>query len=144
MAKQTQRRPTQPQQPGRPAQQGTGPAPRKTAPAPAPVRRPEKKASFLSSADRTLIYTRQNFIIMGIGLALIVLGLALMAGGAMPDPNVWEPDRIYSFQRITLAPLLMVAGFVVVAYGIFKRTTPAFAEATAGKPDAATATNTEA
>jgi len=44
-----------------------------------------------------------------------------MSGGAMPDPNVWEPERIYSFTRITVAPILMVAGFVMVAVGIFKR-----------------------
>ncbi len=58
---------------------------------------------------------------MGAGLALILLGLLTMSGGAMPDPKVWEPERIYSFRRITLAPALMVAGFVVVVIGIFKR-----------------------
>lgn len=58
---------------------------------------------------------------MGVGLALILVGLLTMSGGAMPDPTKWEPERIYSFQRITLAPLLMVAGFVVVGIGIFKR-----------------------
>jgi len=47
-----------------------------------------------------------------------------MAGGAMPDPNKWEPERIYSFQRITLAPILMVAGFVVIIVGIFKKNSP--------------------
>ena len=61
---------------------------------------------------------------MGIGLGLILVGLAAMSGGAMPDPNKWEPERIYSFTRITLAPLLMVAGFVVVILGIFKKNTP--------------------
>lgn len=58
---------------------------------------------------------------MGIGLALVLAGLAFMSGGAMPDPNKWEPERIYSPVRITLAPLLMVAGFVTVVFGIFKR-----------------------
>ncbi|MBV6438421.1 MAG: hypothetical protein EPGJADBJ_00044 [Saprospiraceae bacterium] len=45
-----------------------------------------------------------------------------MTGGAMPDPNKWEPERIYSFRRITLAPILMVAGFIVIIFGIFKKT----------------------
>lgn len=132
MAKQTQRRPaTPPQQPARASQ--TGPAPRKTAPAPAPVRRTEKKSEglFSGAADRTMLYGRRNFVLMGIGLGLVVLGLLLMIGGAMPDPTKWEPERIYSFQRITLAPILMVAGFVVVAFGIFKRTTVAEVTATA-------------
>ena len=59
---------------------------------------------------------------MGLGLALVLIGLETMSGGAMPDPNKWEPERIYSFTRITLAPILMVAGFVTVGIGIFKRT----------------------
>jgi hypothetical protein len=123
MAKQQQqpRRAAQPAQ-ARP-QNSPSPAPKRTAPAPAAVRRPEKRVRQISPSDRAFIYTRQNFILMGIGLGLVVLGLALMGGGAMPDPRVWEPERIYSFRRITLAPLMMVAGFVVVGYAIFKRTT---------------------
>jgi hypothetical protein len=55
-------------------------------------------------------------------LALIMSGLIAMTGGAMPDPNKWEPERIYSFRRITVAPILMVAGFVAIIFGIFKKT----------------------
>ena len=110
------------QQPQRPQPRGQQPAPaRKTAPA--PIRR-EKRDSNFSVASQELIFGRQNFIFMGIGLALILAGLATMTGGAMPDPNVWEPDRIYSFQRITLAPIMMVAGFVVVGVGIFRKNGP--------------------
>ncbi len=110
MAKQQQHRPAQ-----QPQQQA-----RKTAPA--PIRRPsEKKENIFSAGSKELIFGRQNFILMGIGLALVLTGLAAMSGGAMPDPNKWEPERIYSFTRITLAPIMMVAGFVMVAAGIFKQ-----------------------
>lgn len=108
MAKQQQR----PQQ-AAPAQ------PKKAAPA--PVRRTEKREPFFSNDYEAFIFGRQNFIIMGVGLGLVVLGLITMSGGAMPDPNKWEPERIYSFTRITLAPILMVAGFITVIYGIFKK-----------------------
>lgn len=106
--------------------------------APAPARRPaEKRESLFSAGSRELIYGRQNFILMGIGLLLVLAGLAAMSGGAMPDPKVWEPDRIYSFRRITLAPIMMVVGFIVVGLGIFKRNTTAEnAAATAETPDA--------
>lgn len=57
----------------------------------------------------------------GIGLALILIGLLAMTGGAQTDPNQWHGEELYSFRRITLSPILMVAGFVVVAIGIFKR-----------------------
>lgn len=102
-------------QPSRP-QQGAQPV-KKTA----PVQRTVKKESSWNADKSGLLFGRQNFIYIGIGLGLVVLGLLLMSGGAMPDPNVWEPERIYSFTRITLAPLCMVAGFVVVGIGIFKK-----------------------
>jgi len=109
MAKQQQR----PQQ--RPQQQA-----KKTAPAPA--RRPaEKRESIFSAGSRDFIFGNKNLIYFGIGLGLILAGLLAMTGGAMPDPSKWEPERIYSFRRITLAPILMVAGFVVVILGIFKK-----------------------
>lgn len=119
MAKQPQRPQPQP----RPQQGSTSaqPAPQvKKAPAPA---RPSNlpKESLFSTGSRELIYGRQNFVLMGAGLALILAGLIAMSGGSMPDPNKWEPERIYSFTRITLAPMLMVAGFVVVILGIFKK-----------------------
>lgn len=90
-------------------------------PAPAPVRRVEKRDNIFSEGSREFIFGRQNFIYMGIGLALILAGLVAMAGGAMPDPTKWEPERIYGFRRITLAPILMVAGFVTIIFGIFKK-----------------------
>lgn len=120
MAKQQQRRPQPPQQnrpPVRPA------APQR--PAAQPRRTEKKSGNVFTTGDRELLYGRQHFIIFGIGLGLVLLGLALMAGGAMPDPMKWEPERIYSFRRITLAPICMVAGFVTVIYGIFKRNAPA-------------------
>ncbi|MCY7328194.1 MAG: DUF3098 domain-containing protein [Saprospiraceae bacterium] len=120
MAKQAPQRP-QPRapQPQRVPQPPQTPA-RKSAPTPAPARR-EKRERKLNLSSQELIFGRQNFLYMGIGLALILVGLLAMAGGAMPDPNKWEPERIYSFQRITLAPILMVAGFVVIIVGIFKK-----------------------
>lgn len=71
-----------------------------------------------------LVFGRQNYIWMGIGVALIAVGLALMAGGHMPSPDVWEDDIIYSFRRITLAPIFILAGLVVEIYAIFKKNTP--------------------
>jgi uncharacterized membrane protein len=98
---------------------------KKTAPAPATARRSEKSDSIFNSSDsHTLIFGRKNFMLFGLGLILVLLGLALMSGGAMPDPTKWEPERIYSPLRITVAPMLMVAGFVVVVLGIFAKAHP--------------------
>lgn len=82
-----------------------------------------RQAAAAPKAD--LLFGKQNYIWMGIGAGLIALGLALMAGGSMPNPDVWEADRIYSFRRITLAPIMILAGLIVEIYAIFKKNTPA-------------------
>lgn len=122
MAKQQRRPQPRPQQP---------PQVKRTSPA--PVRRTEKREGIFTAGSHDFIFGRKNFIYFGIGLALIMSGLIAMTGGAMPDPNKWEPDRIYSFRRITLAPMLMVAGFITIFFGIFKK--PDNSSATPSMPD---------
>jgi len=72
-------------------------------------------------AKEPLIFGKQNYIWMGIGFGLIALGMLLMSGGAMPSPDVWDEDIIYSFRRTVLAPFLMLVGLVVEVYAIFKK-----------------------
>lgn len=132
MAKQQPNRPNAPARPqNRPNTTAEVPT-RKAAPAPA-RRVPEKRENVFTTGDRSLIYGRTQFLFMGIGLLLVFAGLFAMMGGAQPDPNQWDPNITYSARRITLAPLLMVAGFVLVGYGIFKKsaTTPVSNETTA-------------
>ena len=122
MANQPARRPAPaPQKP-----QASAPQARKTT---APVRRTEKKDSIFGAGSRELIYGPAQFRIMGIGLALVIIGLVLMTGGGQSDPNTWDENTIYSFRRITLAPIVMVAGFVVVVLGIFKKSPTPSADA---------------
>lgn len=68
-----------------------------------------------------LIFGKQTFVFVGIGIALMVLGMLLMAGGGMPSPEVWDEDLIYSFRRITLAPIVIIAGLGVITYAILKK-----------------------
>lgn len=73
-----------------------------------------------TGSDDVLIFRRENYIYMLAGAGLILLSLILMSGGGMPSPEVWDEDIIYSFRRITLAPILFVAGLVLEVIGIFK------------------------
>ncbi|MFH2096911.1 MAG: DUF3098 domain-containing protein [Bacteroidota bacterium] len=63
---------------------------------------------------------KQNYILMIIGFLLVLLGFILMAGGKSDDPNVFNPE-VFSFTRITLAPLLVLLGFVFEIYAIIKK-----------------------
>jgi hypothetical protein len=66
-------------------------------------------------------FGKSNYIWMAIGAALIILGMILMSGGKSADPNVFNANEVYSFRRITLAPIVIIAGFIVEIYAIFKK-----------------------
>ena len=65
-------------------------------------------------------FGKENYILMLVGIGLIFLGFILMSGGGSEDPKVFNPD-IFSFRRITLAPVVVLAGFVVEIYAILKK-----------------------
>lgn len=67
------------------------------------------------------LFQKENYYWMLIGVALIMIGILLMAGGKSADPNVFLEDEIYSFRRITLAPILIVLGLIVEFYAILKK-----------------------
>jgi len=75
----------------------------------------------MSQKKIATIFTRQNYMWMAIGAAVIVLGFLLMIGGKSADPNVFNKDDVYSFRRITLAPILIIAGLVMEIYAIMKK-----------------------
>ncbi len=82
-----------------------------------------RKSESASSARKSQInlFGKENYKWMFIGIGLIALGLVLMSGGSMPDENTWDPDRIYSFRRITLAPIVIIAGLGLQVVAIFKK-----------------------
>ncbi len=80
-----------------------------------------RTASSTAAAPQELIFGRKNYILMAIGAGLIFLGLALMTGGQMPDPNTWDPDIIYSKRITVLAPMTILAGLIVEIVAIFRR-----------------------
>ncbi len=67
--------------------------------------------------SQDLLFDRRNFVLILGGLALIILGFILMMGGDSKDPNVWNGE-IFNFRRLTLAPILVVAGYVMEIFAI--------------------------
>ncbi len=65
-------------------------------------------------------FGKENYKLLFIGLALILVGFLLMIGGGSDDPNVFS-DKIFNFRRLTLAPILILAGYVVEIFAIMKK-----------------------
>lgn len=77
-----------------------------------PVKQPGQTGDFA--------FGKENYRLMLIGLALITIGFILMIGGGSKDPSQFNPE-IFSFRRITLAPILVLAGYVVEIFAIMKK-----------------------
>jgi hypothetical protein len=71
--------------------------------------------------NKNTLFGKQNLIWMLIGAVVIVIGFLLMAGGKSEDPNVFNEAEVYSTTRITIAPLLIVAGLIIEIYAIMKK-----------------------
>lgn len=70
--------------------------------------------------QKQLPFAKMNYILVLVGIFLIALGMILMIGGGSTDPDVFN-DKMFNFQRITLSPILILAGFVVEIVAIFWR-----------------------
>ena len=81
-----------------------------------------KKETPTPEKDAAMAFTKKNYLLAAIGLAVIIAGFMLMSGGGSPDPqNIFTGEELFSFRRITLAPLVVIGGFVLVGYAIMKR-----------------------
>ena len=70
--------------------------------------------------DKAMPLTMRNYVLMTVGAVVIVLGFVLMSGGTVATPEEFSYD-IFSWRRITLAPIVVVAGFAFEIFAIMKR-----------------------
>ena len=68
------------------------------------------------SNETNFALPRKNLILIAIGFVIIVIGFLFMIGGG-PENGVWNPE-IFSFSRITLAPIIVLFGFVFEVFAI--------------------------
>lgn len=91
-------------------------------PAPTKARFNEDTSSAKSTVVASnLMFGKKNFLIMLGGLALIFIGLLLMAGGKMPSPDVWDESIIYSTRRVLIAPIFILCGLGAQFFAIFAK-----------------------
>ena len=73
------------------------------------------------TTDKNELFGKLNLRWMAFGAVVILAGILLMAGGKSADPNVFSDSEVYSFRRITVAPLLIIAGLLIEVYAIMKK-----------------------
>jgi hypothetical protein len=78
------------------------------------------KAKAAESKSVEFALEKQNYLIVIIGLALIFIGFLLMIGGGSKDPNIFN-EKIFSPRRLTLAPILILLGYMIDLYAIMKK-----------------------
>ena len=73
-----------------------------------------------SAQKKQFAFTRENYKLLIIGFVIIVIGFLLMTGGKAESPEQFNPD-VFSFRRITLAPIVVLLGFAFEIYAIMKK-----------------------
>lgn len=71
-----------------------------------------------------MLYSKKNYLLMGASLLLILIGFILMSGGQSEDPTAFSPE-IFSSRRIVVAPIICLAGFILMIYAILVKPTRA-------------------
>ncbi len=67
------------------------------------------------------VFGAQNYQLIILGFVVSLVGFFLMIGGGSEDPNTFDAEALFSPVRITVAPILVIAGYVVIIYGIMKK-----------------------
>ena len=75
------------------------------------------------------LFERDNLMWMLIGIVVMTIGFILMAGGKSNDPNIFNKEEVYSPRRITVAPIVVLAGLVVLIVGLFRKARKSTSEA---------------
>ena len=70
--------------------------------------------------DENFALGKQNYMLLTIGFVIIIFGFLLMIGGKSPDPDTFS-EEIFSFRRITLAPIIVLFGFVFEIWAIMRK-----------------------
>lgn len=87
----------------------------------AKVTKTEKAVVAKGATADNILFTKENYKWMLIGLVVMAIGFFVMAGGKSPNPSIFNDKDVYSPMRITVAPILIVAGLVIEIFAIMKK-----------------------
>ena len=72
-----------------------------------------------STSKKDFLFKNSNFKILLISILTICIGFIIMSGGESDDPSFFN-EEIFNFQRIRLAPMLVILGFGIAIFSILK------------------------
>lgn len=75
----------------------------------------------MSDKQKTFVFNRSNYILLLVGIGLNILGFILMIGGAAETKEAFNEEELFSHIRITLSPILILLGYIVIIYSIMKK-----------------------
>ncbi len=70
---------------------------------------------------RSFPFRKRNYMLLILAVAVVILGFLLMIGGGDDDPNKFNKEELFSFRRLTLAPLMILLGYALVMVAILKK-----------------------
>lgn len=80
-----------------------------------------KEKNTKEETSKMFVFGKRNYKFLLIGLGFILAGFLLMMGGGSDSPDEFN-EAIFGFQRLTLAPILILIGFAVEFYAIMSKT----------------------
>ena len=85
------------------------------------VTKTEKVIAVKGTSADNILFSKENYKWMLIGLVVMAIGFFVMAGGKNPNPSIFNDKDVYSPMRISVAPILIVAGLVIEIFAIMKK-----------------------
>lgn len=79
-----------------------------------------KEKNTTNNKPEMFVFGKRNYKFLLIGLGFILVGFLLMMGGGTDSPDEFN-EAMFGFQRLTLAPILVLAGFAIEIYAIMKK-----------------------
>lgn len=81
-----------------------------------------------SNEKQGFAFQKENYILLAISFIILLIGYLMMSGGGQEDPTVFFPDNdpsktpeIFSFRRITLAPIIVLFGYAFAIFAIMAK-----------------------
>jgi hypothetical protein len=71
--------------------------------------------------EKSELFGKENYKLMLLGVVVLAIGYMLMVGGKSPDPTKFDDNVIYSITRITIAPIVIITGFIIEIFAIMKK-----------------------